>query len=76
MKLNLKFKFNKSILVGALAVVIALGATGAAFYGGYVVGQKETKNIKITGVADITPGGDVSADFGVFWQAWSKIKEE
>lgn len=77
MKFNFNFgKIGKNVLIGILAVIVALGATGAAFYGGYAVGQKETKNIKITGVADITPGSEVDADFGVFWQAWSKIKEQ
>ena len=72
-----KIKANKkNIIIGCLAAVIAVSATFAAFYGGYTIGQKTTKNIKITGVADITPGSDVSADFGIFWQAWSKIKQD
>ncbi|MDD4931535.1 MAG: S41 family peptidase [Candidatus Colwellbacteria bacterium] len=67
---------RKSILLGILAVLTAFGATFAAFYGGYIAGLKETNNISITGVADITPGSEVKADFGVFWQAWSILKSE
>ncbi|MDD5098734.1 MAG: S41 family peptidase [Candidatus Colwellbacteria bacterium] len=70
-----KLKNNKLFLaIGVLICVLI--ASGAIFYGGYLIGQKETKEIKIVGVADITPGSEVSADFSIFWQAWDKIKRE
>ncbi|MFA4999452.1 MAG: S41 family peptidase [Parcubacteria group bacterium] len=65
---------KKIIRVGSFAL-IGVFAAGAIFYGGYQAGYSQTKNIKIEGVADINPGSDVKADFGVFWQAWAKIKE-
>lgn len=48
---------------------------GSTFYIGYNIGFAKTRNIRIEGVADISPGSEVEADFSVFWQAWSKIKE-
>lgn len=66
---------KKIIRIAAFALA---GAAAAAtfFYGGYRTGYSQTKLIRIEGVADINPGSEVSADFGVFWQAWSKIKEQ
>jgi len=66
---------KKIIRVAAFALA-AVAFAGAVFYGGYKVGYSKTKLIKIEGVADINPGSEVSADFSVFWQAWSKIKEQ
>ena len=53
-----------------------IGAVWFSFYLGLQKGFAETKNIVIQGVSGgETPSG-VSADFGVFWQAWDKLKTE
>jgi len=68
---------DKKKIIRVAAFALAGAALAAAFfYGGYKAGYSQTKLIKIEGVADINPGSEVSADFGVFWQAWSKIKEQ
>jgi carboxyl-terminal processing protease len=66
-----KKKIIRIIAFGLIGIILA----GSLFYGGYEIGRGETKLIRIEGVADINPGSEVSADFDVFWQAWSKIKE-
>ena len=66
---------KKKIIRVAAAVFAGAAIMAASYYGGFQSGYSRTKVIEIKGVTDIDPGGDVSADFGVFWQAWSKIKE-
>ncbi len=71
-----KITDNKKRIVFIVSfVLLIITAAGIIFYGGYQLGFSQTRNIRIEGVADIHPGDDVPADFGVFWQAWSKIKE-
>lgn len=65
---------KKILRIAAIAVFSAFIVV-AVFYGGYRAGFSKTRIIEIKGVTDINPGSEVSADFGVFWQAWSKIKE-
>ncbi|MCL4405968.1 MAG: S41 family peptidase [Patescibacteria group bacterium] len=67
---------KKRILIGVSLVILLVGATAGAFYIGYKKGFAETKIIEIKGVADINPNEKVNADFGVFWQAWDKIKSK
>ncbi|MFA5052496.1 MAG: S41 family peptidase [Parcubacteria group bacterium] len=66
---------KKKILKIGILVLAGTVIAGVFLYGGYRWGYSQTKLIKIEGVADINPGSDVTADFSVFWQAWSKIKE-
>jgi len=65
---------KKIVRIGAFSL-LGLITAGALFYGGYQKGFSETRLIRIEGVADIYPGDDTAADFGVFWQAWDMIKE-
>jgi len=65
---------KKIIRIGAFSL-FGLITAGALFYGGYQKGFSETRLIRIEGVADIYPGDETAADFGVFWQAWDMIKE-
>ena len=65
---------KKIVRIGAF-VLLGVITAGALFYGGYQKGFSETRLIRIEGVADIYPGDDTAADFGVFWQAWDMIKE-
>ncbi len=66
---------KKKIVFIASLTLLTLVLASVIFYGGYKLGLSQTRNIIIQGVTDIHPGDDVSADFSVFWQAWSKIKE-
>ncbi|MFA6650874.1 MAG: S41 family peptidase, partial [Candidatus Paceibacterota bacterium] len=66
---------KKKLIRFVAAVLLGVVLVGASYYGGYKTGYSKTKTIEIKGVTDIEPGSEVSADFGVFWQAWSKIKE-
>lgn len=67
---------KKRILIAIALVILVVGSTASAFYVGYKKGLEETKIIEIKGVADINPNEEVNADFGVFWQAWDKIKSK
>jgi carboxyl-terminal processing protease len=69
-------KTKKIILTAVFSIVLLSGATAGSFYIGYQKGLEETKIIEIKGVADINPNEEVNADFGVFWQAWDKIKSK
>ncbi|HOF50648.1 MAG TPA: S41 family peptidase [Candidatus Colwellbacteria bacterium] len=66
---------KKILIVAVIAFSLAVSTAGS-FYVGYRKGLEETKIIEIKGVADINPNEEVSADFGVFWQAWDKIKSK
>ena len=66
---------KKIIHIGAF-IFFGIIVAGTLFYGGYYVGLSQTKLIRIEGVADIYPGDETAANFGVFWQAWDKIKEK
>jgi len=66
---------KKKLIRFIAAVLLGVVLVGTSYYGGYKIGYSKTKTIEIKGVTDMEPGSEVSADFGVFWQAWSKIKE-
>jgi len=66
---------KKKIICIIAFSTLGLITAGALFYGGYYIGFSQTRLIRIEGVADIYPGDETAADFGVFWQAWDKIKE-
>ncbi len=60
-------------------VPLAVGAVllaGGLFYFGYYLGSQNPQNIVISGVQDLNNPELVKADFGIFWQAWDKIKTE
>lgn len=67
---------KKRILIAVALVALIVGSTAGAFYIGYKKGFAETKIIEIKGVADINPNEEANADFGVFWQAWDKLKSK
>lgn len=70
----MQMQTKKRILISLIFVLILSSASYGAFYLGYKRGFSETKIIEIRGVADINPNEKITADFGVFWQAWDKIK--
>ena len=59
----------------ALVVVIVIAA-GGAYYMGLQKGLDETKNIVIENITNIDSPDETTADFGLFWEAWNKLKEE
>lgn len=68
-----KVSISKWVLVSLLVTLFVVLPAG--FYAGLRAGYAKTKVIEIRGVADILPGSETKADFGVFWQAWSKLQE-
>lgn len=68
-------KLLKSKWILAALSISTIIALPLGYFAGLQSGYAKTKRIEIRGVADILPGSNVSADFGVFWQAWSKLKE-
>ena len=57
-------------------IIIVAAIFGGGFYLGFDRGQQFPKNIVVTGVTGIDPNEPVTADFGVFWQAWEKINQK
>ena len=68
-----KVSISKWVLVSLLVTLFVVLPAG--FYAGLKAGYAKTKVIEIRGIADILPGSETKADFGVFWQAWSKLQE-
>lgn len=60
-----------------VAVVIALGLmlVASGYWIGWDVGQKNPKNITVTGATNLMPDASTTADFSVFWQAWQDIND-
>lgn len=70
-------KIIKKLAVVAVILVSLAAVSASIFYVyrfGYAKGFKETRTIEIRGIADINPNEEVKADFGLFWQAWDKLK--
>jgi carboxyl-terminal processing protease len=66
----------KKVISDILPLLItAVVVAGGAYYIGYEKGAENPQNIIVKGITNIEDD-DVSADFGVFWQAWHIIKEE
>ncbi len=57
-------------LIVALAVIVA-----GVFYVGYRLGTAEPNTILVKGITNIGDD-DVTADFGLFWDVWKKLKDE
>lgn len=64
------------ISLGIAALLLVAVSVGAGFYLGFGYGTRQPKNIVVQGVANINPNKNPDADFGIFWQAWQKLKEE
>lgn len=65
----------KRIITVTLAALFVIGIFGAGFKLGLNHGQNFPKNIIVRGVAGIDPTEPVTANFGLFWEAWEKINE-
>jgi len=68
---------NKETLKFVLiAILISVAVGSGAYYTGFQRGLDETKNIIIENVIDVNAPDDITADFGLFWEVWAKLKDE
>ncbi len=56
--------------------VLMCAVLGGAISGSYWFGTTRPQRLLIRGVTNIENDPKVTADFSVFWEAWSRIKEE
>ena len=68
--MNLNF-LKKPILI-VIAAIAAVG--GGSYYIGYQTGIKNPETLIVKGITNIGDD-DVQVDFGIFWEAWKKLKE-
>lgn len=61
-----------TILVGIIVVAVFLGGT---FTAGYELGRSRPKNIIVKGITNVGDK-DATANFGLFWEVWDKLKSE
>ena len=68
----------KKIFLLLAVVLAALGLLGSGFLLGFEVGREVPNNtfVHVSEVKNINPPGSVAADFGIFWQAWSIIRDQ
>ena len=66
--------FKKFFKYWEIVAVFAVAAFGS-FYLGYINGVNQPKEIIVRGITNVGDE-DVTADFGIFWQALNKIKSE
>lgn len=66
---------KKSALAFTGGVVAAVFLLGGIFYGGYRLGQLDPYVVTVKNITNVDDP-DIQADFGVFWQAWEKLKEK
>ena len=71
--MNIKRKKLVQIVVAVLAGIVF---TGGGFWFGFISGKKVTKNIVVTGAANMgLTSSSSAADFNVFWQAWQEVND-
>ncbi|MDP1718831.1 MAG: S41 family peptidase [bacterium] len=68
-------KISKLALQSVVLAVVAILLVGGSLYSGYRIGQQDPKEITVKSITNIDDP-NVSADFGVFWQVWEKLKEQ
>ena len=70
-------KLFKGLGIKTLVIVIVAAAvlTGGSLYAGFQSGRQYPKVITVKNLTNIDDA-NVKADFGVFWQAWEKLKEK
>ncbi|OGY64406.1 MAG: hypothetical protein A3I89_03165 [Candidatus Harrisonbacteria bacterium RIFCSPLOWO2_02_FULL_41_11] len=66
----------EKIVLAAILFILALIIGAGAFYFGYQKGLETPKTIVIENVSNINSGGEIDANFGIFWEAWDLIKRE
>ena len=70
------FKNKKSILGGGVLIVavVVLVAVGS-YYLGFRAGIEKPKTIVIENIAGTAAPQEFTADFGIFWETWDKLRE-
>jgi len=69
-------KFSKKVAIAASIIIVVVLIGASTFYAGFKLGEQRPKNLIITGVSNLQPEQQVTIDFSVFWEAWSKLKNE
>ncbi len=65
----------KRIGIIGVSIVIAIGVLFLVYTLGFKSGFEQTKNIEISGVANLEHEEDV-ADFNLFWETWNVLKSK
>ncbi|MBI2594731.1 MAG: S41 family peptidase [Candidatus Colwellbacteria bacterium] len=68
-------KNKKSFLGGVLVVAVLLGVAAASYYLGFQAGTEQPKRIVIENISGTEIPQEFTADFGIFWETWAKLKE-
>jgi len=71
--LETSWKKVSRVIIGSVVIIVIFGG---GFYFGFNRGQEFPKNIVVTGVSNLDSNEPVTADFGLFWQAWDKINQK
>ncbi len=68
---------RKKVIEVSAATVVGCALIGGGFFAGFASGKSVSKNITVTGVANMNLDGasSTAADFSVFWGAWQKVHD-
>ncbi len=66
---------HRSIRLFAGIAIASLLVSGGVFYSGYRTGTAHSGSVVVTGVNNAT-ASEAPADFKIFWEVWSKLKNE
>ena len=66
-------RISRRVLFNLGIIILALFLIGGGFYVGYTRGAANPKTIVVKGLTNIGDE-DVTADFGLFWEAWDLLK--
>jgi len=66
---------KKSFWVGLLVVVAVVVAAATSYYLGFQTGTEQPKKVVIENISGADVPKEFSADFGIFWETWDKLKE-
>lgn len=66
---------KRATLVLISGIAAAFLVLGGSFYIGYRLGQKDPYVVTVKSITNVDDP-DIQADFGVFWQAWDKLREK
>ncbi|MBI2012970.1 MAG: S41 family peptidase [Candidatus Colwellbacteria bacterium] len=77
MKQYLKNFKNKGPLLGGLVVVVIVLAAVSlgSYYLGFRNGVEEPRKVVVENIAGANLPDEFSADFGIFWETWDKLRE-
>lgn len=67
---------TKWLIMAGIMITIVVLTGGASFYYGYQAGTEEPNITLIRGVANLDEGKETDADFSLFWDAWSVLRDK